>query len=163
MIGKLGVGIEIGVGLGLGNSLDSEDSSSDGRSNLNRLEFTRILAHLWHWVHLRHVVPVHRIGRCVRLLHGRTLPAHRHRRRLTIRCTHSCKPLIMDKSAIVYFATALRTSLSHNYLWKYLQGTVLNLSALGTKVCAYPGALPGGCWLLDRSALSLLTLVGICI
>lgn len=140
MVGMVDAGVDAGVGIGVGlevgSNLDSEDSSSDGRSNLYQGDCTWILAHLWHGVHLRHVVTIHRIWRCIRLrLHDRPLATHLHRRWLTIRRTDSSISLIMNKSAIVYFAAALRTSLGQNYLWKYLQGTVLNLSAFGTKVC----------------------------
>lgn len=145
----VGADVEVGAGsvvLDLDNSLDSEDIPLDGHSNLSGWEFTWILAHLWHRAHLRHIVAVHRIRRGVRLLHDRTLTAHRHgRRRLTVRSTYTSKSLIMDESAIVYFATTLRTILTQLYLWKYLQGTVLNLSALGTKVCVYPVGLPATC------------------
>lgn len=159
----VGVGVGIGVDLVVGSSQDSEDSSLDDRSNLYQGDCTWILTHLRHGVHLRHVVTIHRIWRCIRLrLHDRPLTTHLHRRRLTIRRTDSSIPLIMNKCAIVYFAAALRTSLGQNYLWKYLQGTVLNLSAFGTKVCEYAG-FPEACWLPDRSALSLLIVAGICI
>lgn len=140
MVGMVDAGVdagaEIGVGLEVDSILDSEDSSSDGRSNLHQWDCTWILAHLRHRVHLRHVVTIHRIWRCISLrLHDRPLTTHLHGRRLPIRRSDSSIPLIMNKSAIVYFAAALRTSLGQNYLWKYLQGTVLNLSAFGTKVC----------------------------
>lgn len=154
------VGAEMGAALDFGRSRDSEGSSSDGRSNLNQRDSTWILAHLRHGVHL-HVVAVDRVGRSIGLrLHWRTLPTHLHRRRLAVGCTNSSVPLVMDKGAIVHFAAALRTSLGESYLWKYLQGTVLNLSAFGTKVCVKAG-LPG-CWLPVRSALSLLIVAGIC-